>query len=1040
MAYSFFRRVFNRRAFYRRVLLQTFRGGLAFLLVGALGGCFQFTRSAPQEEDIKQEQLERAQGFAAFTPGLTPSTPTDPAVGGRWGEVIAWPFVPTAVGNLPDNRVVSWASWAPDRFGGNNPNTSFSGVFDPKFDGVILTNNKAHDMFCAGTALLEGGQVFASGGGRDVTNLSLFDTKRNSWASGPPMNRGRWYNTNVYLPSGQVFTALGRGGAGSAELWTPDKGWRVLSGADLRTAQLEGEKDGKYPWYPWLHVTPSGELFHSGPTPTTHLVDPSGSGSVRSTGTRLGDARRVWGNAIMYDVGKLLITGGRRNEDGGPLASAFTVDVSGATPVFKKANAMRYERVFHQGVMLPTGEDLVIGGNTCALEFCDDGSQLVPEIWNPATGTWREAAAMSVPRNYHGVSILLQDGRVLSAGGGLCGNCATNHPDGQIFSPPYLFNKDGSPATRPEIRRAPDRIRVGERFTVKTNASISKFSMIKLSTFSHGLNTDLRYLPVAFERTGDGYALSAHANPNVLVQGYYWLFATDAQGVPSVGHLIQVRPGATAPPMTDQAFTSAAVAQHSDKCLNAPGETGAQFVQQRCNGGVAQRFTFTPVGGRSDVYTVRSDATDLCLGVAESSGQNRAAVIQTTCQDAASQQFTLSPVSGKTNTFQLIAKHSGKAVDVERNSRLDGAPVLQWTRGSGTNQQWKLPHYRPAPTPPEPDPTPDPPAPDPESPTPPAPQPDGPGTFASSAVVRHSGKCLSTPPAPGAQFSQAGCDSSAGQRFTFTPIANAPDTYTLSSGDACLTVADASRNNRAAMVWQACGGKAQQFRLQPVGNAEDKVFHLIARHSGKAVDVERASQRDGAPVLQWTRTDSTNQHWHLAGYPGSAPQPTPTPAPTPPEPEPAPTPEPEPTEPTPGSFTSAAVVQHSGKCLNVSGVSGEQVVQRSCNGGAAQQFTFTPSGAAGSYTVSSGDLCLGVTDASRINRAAVVQQACDGSAPQRFKLQAAGSDTAFLLIAQHSGKAVDVERASRRDGAPVLQWTSTGSANQRWTLAGYPGD
>ena len=674
--------------------LRTFiKLGLTVSLLGSLGGCFQLTRSEMQQmSDIEQEHLERAQTFAPYTPGLTSSAPTDPAVSGRWGEVVPWPFIPTAAGNLPDNRVVSWSSWAPDKFGGNGPNTSYSGVFDPKFDGVILTNNASHDMFCAGTVLLEGGQVFASGGGRDVNNLSLFETDRNKWTEGSPMTQGRWYNTNVYLPSAQVFTALGRGADGVSELWTPGQGWRALPGADLSAVNLEGERGGRYPWYPWLHVTPSGKLFHSGPTPTTHLIDPTGNGSISSTGKRLGnDARRVWGNAVMYDVGKLLITGGRRDDGREPLASTLTVDINGAAPVFKNAAPMHYERVFHQGVMLPTGEVLVTGGNTCAMEFCDEGSQLVPEIWNPASGTWREVAAMKVPRNYHAVSLLLQDGRVLTAGGGLCGNCATNHPDGQVFSPPYLFNKDGSLATRPEIRAAPDEVRTGERFTLSVSSEVQKFSLVKLSTFTHGLNTDLRYIPVAFEKSGSTYELSAHANPNVLVQGYYWLFAVNTQGVPSVGHLIQVRPATmSAPPAQSKTFTSTAVVQHSGKCLNAPGELGAQFVQQSCNASTNQQFTFTAVVGQSDVYTIRSNATNLCLGVAESSVSNRAGVVQTTCQNTASQQFTLSPVSGKANTFQLVARHSGKAVDLERASRQNGAPVLQWTSTGSANQQWTL--------------------------------------------------------------------------------------------------------------------------------------------------------------------------------------------------------------------------------------------------------------------------------------------------------------------------------------------------------------
>ena len=66
-----------------------------------------------------------------------------------------------------------------------------------------------------------------------------------------------------------------------------------------------------------------------------------------------------------------------------------------------------------------------------------------------STGRWSSMAAGPEPRNYHSVAVLLPDGRVFSGGGGLCGTCATNHPDGQIFSPPYFFNSNGSLRTRP---------------------------------------------------------------------------------------------------------------------------------------------------------------------------------------------------------------------------------------------------------------------------------------------------------------------------------------------------------------------------------------------------------------------------------------------------------------------------------------------------------------------------------------------------------------------------------------------------------------
>ncbi len=133
---------------------------------------------------------------------------------------------------------------------------------------------------------------------------------------------------------------------------------------------------------------------------------------------------------------------------------------------------MAYQRSFSNSVVLPNGDVLVVGGQQHPQTFTDTGAVLSPELWNPSTGKFTIMAPEAIPRTYHSVAILLPDGRVFSGGGGLCGDgCTANHPDGQIFSPPYLFNANGSLRRRPVIRTAPAKATTGSTITVTTNSA-----------------------------------------------------------------------------------------------------------------------------------------------------------------------------------------------------------------------------------------------------------------------------------------------------------------------------------------------------------------------------------------------------------------------------------------------------------------------------------------------------------------------------------------------------------------------------------------
>ncbi len=145
------------------------------------------------------------------------------------------------------------------------------------------------------------------------------------------------------------------------------------------------------------------------------------------------------------------------------------------------------------------------------------------------------------------------------------------------------------------------------------------------------------------------------------------------------------------------------------------------------------------------------------------------------------------------------------------------------------------------------------------------------------------------------------------------------------------------------------------------------------------------------------------------------------------------------TLPTGPAFTSTAVAQHSGKCVDaVNATAAGQLLQNACSGASPQSWRFQPVGA-DTYTIvnANSGLCIDVDGGSTANNARIIQWTCNGAANQTFQLNLV-SGKIYRLIATHSGKCVDVVSASTADAARLIQYTCGSASNQRFTLAGRP--
>jgi hypothetical protein len=116
---------------------------------------------------------------------------------------------------------------------------------------------------------------------------------------------------------------------------------------------------------------------------------------------------------------------------------------------------------------------------------------------------------------------------------------------GQVFSPPYLFNADGTPAGRPTITSAPARISYGATFTVETPdaGSVTRGTLIRLSSATHAFNQSQLIYPLTFSATGATTLRAAGpTGANLATPGPYLLFLLNARGVPSMARMVMVGP------------------------------------------------------------------------------------------------------------------------------------------------------------------------------------------------------------------------------------------------------------------------------------------------------------------------------------------------------------------------------------------------------------------------------------------------------------------------------------------------------------------
>ena len=412
-----------------------------------------------------------------------------------------------------------------------------TGTFDPVPSG--------RNLFCAGHLTLPDGRLFIAGGHIEA-NVGLKDThiynpNTRTWFRGTDMARGRWYPTATTLPDGRILVVSGD----NITLNAPGQPTPLKNAADTLpeiydvqtntwTPLPAGQR--RMPLYPFMFVLPDGRVVDAGPDLQTRTLN-TATGQWTNVATSTVDGH----SAVMYRPGKILKSGTWADVDYPGIAAtnrAQTIDFNQASPQWQDTGSMHNGRSYHTLTVLPDGNVLATGGMSES-DGIDHSKAVFPaEIWNPDTGMWTEMAANQRPRQYHSSALLLPDGRVLLAGGGAFAG-AQNEANAEIYSPPYLFK-----GPRPTITTAPSSINFGQSFNVQTPdaASIDKVSLVRMGSVTHNFDMDQRFQNISFTAGSGNLNVTAPSNINNAPPGWYYLFAVNANGVPSTGWIVQIKP------------------------------------------------------------------------------------------------------------------------------------------------------------------------------------------------------------------------------------------------------------------------------------------------------------------------------------------------------------------------------------------------------------------------------------------------------------------------------------------------------------------
>jgi hypothetical protein len=496
-------------------------------LGGLVGGDYEVGASSLRREyEEQQVALEGDEVVADFE--LGPETET-----GRWttiGDTEPEYYAGTPSGTLlADGRVFYCHSTLDAVLVDPENGEKDFAIMSPSSQGCHMQT-----VLSDGRLLFVGGQNPEDPGSftNGIPYVKIYDPAEDTWDTLDDLNEPRWYPTLVRLADERMLICGGgqppdASRTETCEIWDPES--EQATPTDSLSAPTE---------YSPSVLLYSGEVLTTWYPPQIYNADDE---EWRATGNFVQSDRGFPDHSphslVMLPDGTPLAVGNIAGP-GQIMVEAFDPDEE----TWSEKAAPDAHRSRPEVVLLPDGRVLAAGGK---LEDSSDvptnewGQVALTDLYDPETDSWRELAPMALAREYHAMTLLVPDGRVLTTSG--TSNQATGpttENSVEAFEPPYLFR-----GIRPTIESlSTTELERGGTLQVEFRQTRAPTSVVLIGTsaVTHWMDGGVpRLLRLDVDVDGDTANVSLPDVPAVMPSGMYILFVF-VDDIPSQGVIVTV--------------------------------------------------------------------------------------------------------------------------------------------------------------------------------------------------------------------------------------------------------------------------------------------------------------------------------------------------------------------------------------------------------------------------------------------------------------------------------------------------------------------